>query len=64
MSSLLSRGFGKVQDIATRLLYGTESVTTKMSFYDCVDKSMITGETIPMSSFAGDVLLVVNVASK
>lgn len=34
-----------------------------MSFYECVDRK-ITGEEVKMSEFAGDVLLLVNVASK
>jgi len=63
MSSLLFRGFGKVQDVSTRLFYGAETVTSKMSFYDLVDKDM-KGHEVSMSEFKGDVLLIVNVASK
>ena len=52
-----------VQDATTRLVYGKEKKITKMSFYECVDRK-ITGEEVKMSEFAGDVLLLVNVASK
>lgn len=62
MSSVLLRGLAKVQDTTTRLLYGKEQVTRKMSFYECIDKDMA-GNEVKMSSFAGDVLLLVNVAS-
>ena len=43
--------------------FGYEKVTDKESFYDLVDKNM-NKEDVLMSSFKGDVLLVVNVASK
>jgi len=52
-----------MQDGVIRLIAGTGKRTDKTSFYDCVDKSM-SGEIVPMSKFKGDVLLVVNVASK
>lgn len=61
--SLLGRAFGKLQDASTRLIYGKEQVTKKMNFHELVDKNMA-GEEVKMSSFAGDVLLLVNVASK
>lgn len=61
--SFVSRAFGKVQDTVTRALYGVENQTSKMSFYSCADKNM-QGEEVKMSSFKGDVLLLVNVASK
>jgi hypothetical protein len=63
MSNLFKRAFGKVHDASTRLIYGVEQTTQKMSFYSCADKSM-DGEAVPMSSFEGNVCLVVNVASK
>jgi len=63
MTSIISRGLGKVQDATTKLLFGTEKVTSKMSFYDLVDKDM-NGKEVKMSQFAGNVLLLVNVASK
>jgi len=59
----MKRVFGAVQDTATRLLNGVEEVTTKTSFYSLVDRNMA-GEEVKMSDFAGNVLLVVNVASK
>lgn len=63
MSSLLARGLGKVQDTATKVLFGSEKVTSKMNFYDLVDKDM-DGNEVPMSKYKGDVVLLVNVASK
>jgi len=55
--------FGKVQDAATKLLAGTEQVTSKMNFYELVDRDM-NGKEVSMSQFEGNVLLLVNVASK
>jgi glutathione peroxidase-family protein len=45
------------------MMYGSEKVTSKMNFYDLVDKKM-DGEEVSMSTYKGNVLLVVNVASK
>jgi glutathione peroxidase len=55
--------FGKLHDASTRLIYGREKTTPKMNFYATVDKDMA-GHEVKMSDFAGNVLLVVNVASK
>ena len=63
MSRVLGRVFGKVQDAATRVIYGTEQTTSKMSFYSLVDRDG-QGNSVEMSKFAGNVLLIVNVASK
>ena len=52
-----------LQNAIQKCIYGTEKVTLKRSFYELVDKNM-KGEDVPMSSFKGEVLLVVNVASK
>lgn len=54
----------KMQDAYTKAMFGKESVTSKERFYDLVDKLMPSGEEVKLSSFKGDVLLVVNVASK
>jgi glutathione peroxidase-family protein len=44
-------------------LYGKEKThLAKTSLYDCVDKDM-QGNIVKMSQFAGNVLLLVNVAS-
>lgn len=51
-----------IQDLATKTIYGKEKVTLIQSFYQIGDKDMEKKE-VPMSSFKGDVLLVVNVAS-
>jgi len=59
----IARVFGKVQDAATKLLAGTEQVTSKMNFYELVDRDM-NGKEVSMSQFEGNVLLLVNVASK
>jgi hypothetical protein len=61
--SFLKSAFAKVQDSTTRLMYGLEKKTGKMSFYSTVDKDM-TGKERSMSEFKDNVLLVVNVASK
>jgi len=53
---------GKLQDLGNKALFGKEVATTKKSFYECVDKFM-SGKEVPMSTYAGSVLCVVNVAS-
>lgn len=50
-------------DAGTKMIYGSEKVTSKINFYDLVDKKM-DGEEVSMSTYKGNVLLVVNVASK
>lgn len=58
------KSFAKgIQDVGTKLIFGSEKVTSKMSFYDLVDTKM-NGSKVPMSTYKGNVLLVVNVASK
>ena len=57
------RSLGRLQDSVIRSLTGVDSGTDKTSFYDCTDKNM-SGETVPMSDYKGNVLMVVNVASK
>ena len=61
--SFVSRMFGRAQDTVTRMAYGKESGSVPMSFYECTDRSM-DGTPVPMSQYKGDVLLLVNVASK
>ena len=51
------------QDLLSRIMYGKEKVSSALNFYDLVDKNM-TGEEVSMSSFKGQVLLLVNVASQ
>jgi hypothetical protein len=51
-----------LQDKLTTAMHGTEKVTSVESFYQIIDKNM-EGETVKMSSFKDNVLLVVNVAS-
>lgn len=55
--------FAKLQDASTRMIFGSEQETHKESFYDIVDKDM-DGNEVKMSSFKGDVVCCVNVASK
>lgn len=57
------RSLGRLQDTVIRTLAGVDGGTEKTNFYDCADKNM-DGETVPMSKYKGDVLMVVNVASK
>ena len=59
MSTLI----GKAQDFLTKKLYGQEIPTMKSAFYELIDRNM-EGLEVPMSSFQGSVLCVVNVASK
>lgn len=63
MSNLLLRAFGAVQDTATKVLYGNEKAVSKLHFRDLIDRNM-NGEEVKMADFDGNVLLVVNVASK
>lgn len=44
MSGVLFRAFGAVQDSITRVAYGKETKTTKMAFYECVDRLMDASE--------------------
>ena len=60
---LFRRSLGRLQDSIIRTFAGVDGGTEKDNFYDCVDKNM-NGETVPMSKYKGNVLLVVNVASK
>ena len=53
----------QIQDGVARAMFGKEKVTSVQNFYDLVDKNMA-GEQVSMSSFKGEVLLLVNVASK
>jgi hypothetical protein len=62
MSNLLKSAFGKVQDKVTHLVYGAEK-NAKMTFCSTMDKDM-TGKERSMDEFKGNVLLIVNVASK
>lgn len=63
MSNLFKSLFGKVQDKVTHAVYGIEKQTSKMTFYSTVDKDM-SGKERSMDEFKGNVLLIVNVASK
>lgn len=51
-----------LQDVGTKAVFGSETVTTKESFYQLIDKNM-NFEEVPMSKYKDNVLLVVNVAS-
>jgi len=53
----------RLQDGITRAVFGKEKNISKASFYELVDRDM-NGKDVPMSTFAGKVLLVTNVASK
>jgi hypothetical protein len=63
MSNLLKSAFAKVQDKVTHAIYGIEKKTAKLTFYSTSDKDM-TGKERSMDEFKGNVLLIVNVASK
>lgn len=53
----------KLQDTGTSFLFGNDSGTDKSKFYDLVDRDM-DGNDVKMDKFKGNVLCVVNVASK
>ena len=63
MSKFMLRVLGRAQDSVTRLTYGVESGPVPMSFYECTDRLM-DGTEVKMSDYKGQVLLLVNVASK
>lgn len=54
---------GKIQDLSTKALFGKEAPTKISRFYSLTDRDM-DGNKVPMSSYEGSVLCVVNVASK
>ena len=64
MPNIVFRALGAAQDATTRVLYGAEKATSKSSFYACVDRALGTHQDVPMSDFEGNVVVVVNVASK
>jgi len=55
--------FFKMQDAATKFMFGSDTGTSKNAFYDLVDHDM-KGNEVKMDKFKGDVLCIVNVASK
>lgn len=55
--------FSKAHDAVNRLMFGKEAKVLKSSFYELIDRDML-GKEMPMSNYKGDVLMVVNVASK
>ena len=61
--SLMFTIMKRMQDGLTKVIFGKEKNVLKASFYELIDKDMH-GKEVPMSSFAGNVLLVTNVASK
>ena len=64
MVNVILRALGAAQDATTRVLYGAEKATSKSSFYSCFDRALGTHQEVPMSDFEGNVVIVVNVASK
>lgn len=52
-----------LQDKATGMMFGKDQGTDKSAFYDLVDRDM-DGNEVKMDKFKGDVLCVINVASK
>ena len=63
VGGLLKRAAYYAQDRISKRMFGAETVTSKASFYECSEKDM-NGNEIPMSSFGGSVIIVVNVASQ
>jgi glutathione peroxidase len=54
---------GKAMDGVNRMIFGAEAKVLKTAFYECIDRDMLEKE-VPMSKYKGDVVMVVNVASK
>ena len=54
------------QDGVNRMLFGKDAKTSKTAFYELVDRLIMSKpeDTTPMSTYQGDVVMVVNVASK
>ena len=64
MVQIMIRNFKKaLKSSISKRIFGEETITMKESFYELLDKDM-NGKEVQMSSFKGNVLLVVNVASK
>lgn len=55
--------FSRVQGALLRAAHGSDKTVAKQSFYELADK-LIDGTPVTMSAYKGQVLLVVNVASK
>jgi hypothetical protein len=55
---------GKVMDGVNRVVFGAEAKVLKTAFYECIDRDIFGKDEIPMSKYKGDVVMVVNVASK
>lgn len=62
MSGLVFRAFGKVMDSYTAIKYGKEGMSNAAALSEIVDTDIFDNE-VKMSSFVGNVLLIVNVAS-
>ena len=55
--------FSKLHSAYTRAAFGVEQKVTKSHFYELADK-LIDGTPVTMKTYEGDVLCIVNVASK
>ena len=55
--------FSSINAAVTRIAYGAEQKCSVSKFYDLADKLM-NGTPVTMNKFKGDVLCIVNVASK
>lgn len=52
------------QDGVNRLMFGKDAKTAKTAFYDLVDRLIVSRKETSMSDYAGDVVVVVNVATQ
>jgi hypothetical protein len=52
------------QDGVNRMLFGKDASTTKTAFFELIDRLIMTKEEVPMSTYQGNVVMIVNVASK
>ena len=51
IEQIMFRAFGKVMIGITRVRYGTDQTTSKMSFYACVDKDTMTGKEVKVCDY-------------
>jgi hypothetical protein len=52
------------QDGLNRMVFGKDAKTTKTAFFELVDRLILSKEEVSMSTYLGNVVIVVNVASK
>mmetsp|Transcript_16802 Transcript_16802/g.23002 ORF Transcript_16802/g.23002 Transcript_16802/m.23002 type:complete len:82 (-) Transcript_16802:807-1052(-) len=54
----------RLQDASTKFMFGAEKAASSVESFSQLKDKLIDGTEVSMSTFVGDVLCVVNVASK